>query len=193
MWCFSNRLLVPLEKSAAEQIRMSKRILVLGPSGSGKTYLSRRLAALLKVESIHLDAQFWKPGWVGTPQDQWRDTVAALVRKPAWVIDGMYESTLNLRVPAADTIIVLERSRLACLWGVCVRMLKHRGGRDRDDAPPRQKLDRAFLKYIWQYPTKTRPIMLQHLRDGAQNKTVVFFRTRKQVRRLLVFLENGRL
>jgi adenylate kinase family enzyme len=113
-----------------------------------------------------------------------------MVRKPAWVIDGMYESTLNLRVPAADTIIVLERSRFACLWGVCTRMLAHRGGRERDDAPAGQKLDRAFLKYIWQYPTRTRPIMLLHLKN-ARNKTVVSFRTRKQVCRFLALLETG--
>jgi adenylate kinase family enzyme len=174
----------------AEQIRMSKRILVLGPSGSGKTFLAQRLAELLNVELIHLDAQFWKPGWVSTPQDQWREAVAALVRKPRWIIDGMYESTLDLRLPAADAVIVIERPRLACLLSVCARTLKHRGGRERVDAPPFQKLDRAFVKYIWRYPSVTRPIMLQRLRDYAQDKSVLFFRGRKDVRRFLALVGN---
>ena len=170
---------------------MSQRILVLGPSGAGKTYFSQRLATLLSMELIHLDAQFWKPGWVSTPQAQWREAVAALVRKPTWIIDGMYESTLDLRLPVADTVLVIERSRLACLWGVCVRMLKNRGGREREDAPPFQKLDRAFVKYIWRYPSVTRPLMLQRLRDYGRDKLVIFFRGRKDAVRFLALVGKG--
>jgi adenylate kinase family enzyme len=188
MWSFSNRRFVPLKEAAVEQIRNSNRILVLGASGSGKTHLSMRLAVLLGIEVIHLDARFWQPGWVSTPRDEWREIVAALVREPVWIIDGMYESTLDLRLAVADAIIVVERSRVACLWGVCIRMLKHRGGRERVDAPPFQKLDRAFLKYIWRYPSVTRPIMLQCLDDYGRHGPVIFLRTRKDMVRFLALL-----
>ena len=181
---------INLEQSVADRIRISKRILVLGPSGSGKTFLSQRLAALLGLELIHLDAQFWKLGWVSTPQDQWRDAVASLVRRPAWIIDGMYESTLDLRLPAADAVIVIERPRLACLWSVYTRTLKYRGGRERLGAPPFQKLDRAFAKYIWRYPSVTRPIMLKRLREHAPDKLVLFCRGRKDVQRFLALVNR---
>ena len=108
----------------------AKRILVLGSSGSGKTTLARQLGRLLRIDPIHLDACFWQPGWISTPQDQWREVVASLVQKEAWIMDGTYESTLHLRVPAADCLIVLESPRLTCLWRVVKRKLTI------DDRPP---------------------------------------------------------
>ena len=36
---------------------------------------------------------------------------------------GTYESTLSLRIPAADALIVIEQSRLTCLWRIIERKL----------------------------------------------------------------------
>jgi hypothetical protein len=87
-------------------------------------------------------------------------------------MDGTYESTLDLRIPASDAIIVVESSRLACLW----RVLKRKATIDdsqRPDAPAGQKLDGAFLRYIWRYPTVTRPIVFDSIRRYGQDKPLI--------------------
>jgi adenylate kinase family enzyme len=157
---------------AVDALISSNRILVIGPSGSGKTYLARRLARLLESPVIHLDACFWRPGWVSTPQAEWRQRVDTLIRPARWIMDGTYESTLQLRIAAADAIIVIERSRPACLWGVLQRTITHRSA-PRPDAPRGQPIDRAFLRYIWQYPVRTRPLVQRLLAEHGRHKAVV--------------------
>ena len=162
----------------------AKRVLVLGSSGSGKTTLVRRLGPLLNLEPIHLDACFWRPGWVSTPQDEWREKVAALVERESWIMDGTYESTLHLRIPAADCVIVLERSRLVCLWRVLKRKVTL-DDRRRPDAPSGQKLDAAFLRYIWRYPRVTRPLVYEQIRQYGPHKTLIVLRGAGDIERLL--------
>jgi len=41
-----------------------QRILVIGSSGTGKSTLARQLASKLALPIIHLDQEYWQPGWV---------------------------------------------------------------------------------------------------------------------------------
>jgi len=141
-----------------DALRSSTRILVLGPSGSGKTYLSCHLGKELDLPVIHLDALFWRPGWISTPQPEWREAVETLIGAERWIMDGTYESTLDLRLPAADAVIVIDRSRWLCLWDVVCRTFAYRN-KARPDAPPGQPLDRPFLRYIWHYRDQTGPLV----------------------------------
>lgn len=174
-------------EAAADVRAAARRVLVLGPSGAGKTHFAARLARLLELEVIHLDAYFWRPGWVPTPVGAWRDLLRGLVGRPAWVMDGTYENSLDLRIPAADTIIVLERARLACLWGVLRRCLL-RPEPGRVDAPPGQKLDRAFLKYVWRYTKQTRPLIFRLVEQLGPDKRLVILRGRRAARKFLEHL-----
>lgn len=177
-------------EDAIARLASSKRILVLGPSGSGKTTLSIRLGRILGIETIHLDAYFWKPGWTSTPQPDWRTTVASLIRKESWIMDGMYESTLDLRIPAAETMIVVERSRLVCLW----RVLKRKAtisDHCRPDAPAGQRLDRAFLRYIWRYPAVTGPFLFDCIRRYGADKTLVKLSGSNETQRFLWQVERA--
>lgn len=130
---------------------------MLGPPGSGKTRFAERLGAVLKLDVVHLDAHFWGPGWVPAPIDEWRRRVDELARRPAWIMDGTYERSLDLRVPAADAVVLIESSRAGSLWRVIKRKLAD--GPSRKDAPPGQPIDRAFLRYIWRYPKDTQPLV----------------------------------
>lgn len=155
-----------------QSLASAKRILVLGSSGSGKTTLSIQLARILNLNMIHLDAHFWNPGWLPTPQADWRAKVATLLRVDNWVMDGTYESTLEMRIPAADALIVLDRSRWGCVW----RVLKRKATVDdanRPDAPAGQKIDRAFLSYVWRYPTVTQPFVQDCIRQYGPDKPLV--------------------
>jgi adenylate kinase family enzyme len=167
-----------------ERVCSAERILVVGPSGSGKTQLALRLGELLGIPLVHLDAHRWRPGWVALPDRDWRPVVAELTRAPMWIMDGTYESTLDLRIPAADAVIVVEVRRLYCLLGLFRRRFLD-GKRLRPDAPAGQRIDRASLRYLWRYPVATRPLLLAQLREHGGGKTVIVLHGRRQVRRLV--------
>lgn len=158
----------------------SKRILVLGPCGSGKTHLTRELSRALDLPAVHLDAAFWRPGWVSTPQPEWRSVVSNLVKQESWVIDGTYESTLDLRIPAAEAIIEIKCPRWVSLWGVIRRSLYYRN-RPRPDAPPGQPIDLAYLRYIWKYPLETTSIVHELIEKHGPYKPFIRLDSRKSM------------
>jgi len=96
-----------------------RRILVPGSGGSGKTTPTLRIAEATGHPVLHLDSHFWRPGWVAAPDVEWRATVAALVERPSWVMDGNYGGTLLARLEAvADTkqVVILGSPREVTTW-----------------------------------------------------------------------------
>ena len=86
-----------------------KRINVVGTSGSGKSTAGRKLAAILEVEYIEMDALFWGPNWTETPDDQFFPKVeAALAGKEGWVLDGNYTRTIPVKWKEVDTVIWID-------------------------------------------------------------------------------------
>jgi adenylate kinase family enzyme len=164
----------------------SRRILVLGPCGSGKTCLTRELSRVLDLPAVHLDAAFWRPGWISTPQPEWRNVVSDMVRQESWVIDGTYESTLDLRIPAAEAIIVTKCPRWVSLWGVIRRSMYYRH-RPRPDAPPGQPIDLAYLRYIWKYPRVTSTVVHDLIEKHGPDKPLIRLDSRK---RMDVFMKS---
>ena len=87
------------------------RIVVVGPGGAGKSVLARKMGERLGLPVIHLDALYWRPGWVQTPKDEWKAKVRELLSGERWIIDGNYGGTAGLRMAAADTIVLLDFPR----------------------------------------------------------------------------------
>ena len=88
-----------------------RRVQVIGGSCSGKSTISRRLAAILDLPYIELDALHHDPGWTEAPADVFRERVArAIAAAPGgWVIDGNYFGKLDSFVlDQADTIVWLD-------------------------------------------------------------------------------------
>lgn len=167
----------------------SRRILVLGPSGSGKTFLSCHLGEQLDLPVIHLDARFWRPGWISTPQPEWREIVGTLIHADRWIMDGTYESTLDLRLPAADAVIVIDRSRWLCLWDVVRRAFAYRN-KARPDAPPGQPLDRPFLRYIWHYRDRTGPLVNALIERHFSGRCAMVLHGARDVKQLIIELRS---
>ena len=177
-----------LSRQPVDDLLSAKRILVLGPCGSGKTVLSRELSQILDLPTIHLDAMFWKPGWISTPQPEWRRLVSSLVKQDRWIMDGTYESSLDLRIPAAQAIIMVDRPRWSCLWGVVKRSISYRN-KPRPDAPPEQPIDRAYLRYIWKYPKHTDTLVRELIVRHGPHIPVIRLDKRQQVEALLSALQ----
>jgi hypothetical protein len=47
------------------------------------------------------DLSFWKPGWVAPSETEWRDKQRDVLAGDAWVADGNYHETLDLRLERA--------------------------------------------------------------------------------------------
>jgi adenylate kinase family enzyme len=88
-----------------------RRVQIIGGSCSGKSTTSKRLAAILGVPYIELDALHHDPGWTEASAEVFRERIAnAIAAAPeGWVIDGNYFGKLDTFVlDQADTIVWLD-------------------------------------------------------------------------------------
>jgi adenylate kinase family enzyme len=163
-----------------------KRVLVIGSGGSGKSTFAKRLGKLLDIEVKHLDSFYWRAGWTKPAEEDWLRTVADLVSDDAWIIDGNFGGTLELRVRHCDTIVFLDMSRLLCLWRVVKRRLTYRN-RSRPDMSEgcNEKIDLEFLSWIWGYSNRSRPKVVRLLQEHSVHKRVVWLRSDDEVERFL--------
>jgi len=111
--------------------RIGRRIIVTGLPGSGKSTLSRAVAAKTGLPLIYLDLHYWRPGWVAPSEEEWRAVQRSVLAGEAWVADGNYSETLDLRLDRADTVV-----RLDLPWWVCARRAFLRGFRMPAELPP---------------------------------------------------------
>ena len=110
---------VSLEASAF----MRRRILIKGTSGAGKTTLAARVAALLGVPHVELDALQHGPNWRQASEAALRAAVeAALDPERGWVVDGNYDSKLGrLVLDRAEVVVWLDLPLGLALWRLARR------------------------------------------------------------------------
>jgi adenylate kinase family enzyme len=163
-----------------------RKVLVIGPGGAGKSTLARQLGVLLRIEVIHLDKFYWHPGWVETPKSEWPKTIEELVRRDAWIMDGNYSGTLDIRFKACDTLIFLDMNRMLCLWRVLKRamMYRNRSRPDMAEGCP-EMLSPEFILWIWNYRRETRPQIVRMLESNPEEKKIVWLRSPSEVKRFL--------
>ena len=162
------------DEATLASLRRSRRILVLGSSGAGKSHLSRALAEILGIDAIHLDDHFWHSDGQPCGDREWREIVKELAARESWIMDGTYERSLDLRLPRAEAIILLECPSEICLERVLRR--ESEGPRpvrhDRSSQSP-HPIDPHHVQYISQYASVTRPFVLGCIERHGRGKTVV--------------------
>lgn len=163
-----------------------KRVLVLGSGGVGKTTFAKQLSEKTGLPLIHLDLHFWNFGWVETPRDEWIPRVIKLSEQAEWLMDGNYSGTIGIRMKYADTVIFLDYGRLTCILGVLKRVIRNHG-KVRDDMPEGcpEKFSLEFMKWIWNYSSRSRPRITSALKEAPASVTIHIVRSRRSLRRFL--------
>jgi adenylate kinase family enzyme len=163
-----------------------RRVLVIGPGGAGKSTFARTFAERSGLPLIHLDALYWRSGWVATPNEEWDRVVDEHITRDSWVMDGNYGRTLPTRLAAADTVIFLDLPRYVCLWRVVKRWWRYRNKSRPDLAPgcPEQ-LTWEFVAWIWTYKERRRPGILRQLATLPPGTRAMILRSARDVKAYL--------
>ncbi len=167
-----------------------RKILIIGSGGAGKSTLARHLHEATGIELIHLDKVFWQPNWVETPKDDWKKTIENLLKLDSWIMDGNFGGTMEMRIVAADTVVFLDLPRLLCVWRAYKRFLQFRKNTRPDMAEGcDEKCDLKFLKWIWDYPKRTKPRVEALLKRFQNEKNIIRLKSKSEVEN---FLEMNR-
>ncbi|WP_028784751.1 DNA topology modulation protein [Thalassobacillus devorans] len=163
-----------------------ERIMVVGVSaGVGKSTFARKMGEALQIDVYHLDALYWKPGWMEASLNEFEKAQQEIVKKEKWIIEGNYSKTYDIRITSADTIIYLELPRYICLYRAIKRWLMNIG-KTRPDmgAGCKEKLDWNFLKYIYTTYKSRRSNMKERLRTlqaQQHTKNIITLKSRDEM------------
>ena len=95
-------------------------------------------------------------------------------------MDGNYRSSLDMRLPQADTVILLDFSPPVCLY----RLLKRRIKADRADeiAGCQERINFELLKWVlWTFPRVNRKEIEKKLESSKKQKDIFILRSNKDV------------
>ncbi|OZM57977.1 topology modulation protein [Lottiidibacillus patelloidae] len=164
-----------------------ERIMVIGVSaGVGKSTLTRNLGKKLNIPVYYLDCHYWNPGWKEASEDQFRERQKKIVANEKWVIDGNYSSTMNERLPYADTIIYIELPRWFAIYQVLKRWLTHLGKEREDRAEGcTEQMEWGFLHFIWTTYKGRKKKFRKMLKDLKSEKRVIILNSRKEIDKFL--------
>ncbi len=148
-----------------------RRVVVLGRGAAGNSTLAARLGAATGIPVVELDALFWRPDLTPTPPAEWAAVQRELVARPAWIADGdlgPYD-VLDVRLAAADTVVLLDFPLLRCAWRAVRR------SRERSD----------FWRWVVTYRRRWRPLIRTRIEAVAPTADLHVLRSPRAVRGFL--------
>ena len=101
-----------------QPVDLGRRVVIHGATGSGKTTLSRRLADLLGVPVIELDAIRHARGWDSV---EWGEMRAILTQRldtsaEGWLCEGNYSQVRDIYLASADSMVWLNLPWRVSFW-----------------------------------------------------------------------------
>lgn len=131
-----------------------RRVLVAGTSGSGKTTLARRVAAVLGIPHVEIDALHHGPGWVKRPS--FEADVERFSATEAWATEWQYSEVRALLADRADLLLWLDLPLTTVMRQVVRRTLRRRLLRERlwngNIEPPLRTFltdDEHIVRWAW--------------------------------------------
>ena len=160
-----------------------KKIIVIGCPGSGKSTLAGALHHKTGIPLYHLDRMYWNADKTTVEKSVFLERLSAVLERDAWVIDGNYASTMELRMAACDTVIFLDCSPDMCLDGI-----EKRRGKPRSDMPwIETEEDAELILFVKNYHVEQRPKVLE-LFEKYSNKNIIILESREEADKFLLRL-----
>ncbi|KMJ57333.1 topology modulation protein [Bacillus sp. LL01] len=172
-----------------------KRIMVIGASaGVGKSTFANRLGKALDIDVFHLDAFFWKSGWVEASLEEFTNAQQEMIKKNnSWIVEGNYTATFDIRAEKADTIIYLELPLRVCLYRVIKRWLTNLGKRRPDlGGECTERMEWSFLKFIITTYRARKKAMKKRLDFYQEDKLVVRLKGKEAIEYFLQQIERSK-
>jgi adenylate kinase family enzyme len=152
-----------------------KKIIVIGCPGSGKSTFARSLHEKTGIPLCYLDMLYWNPDKTTVGRDVFRARLSEVLQKDNYIIDGNYQSTMEMRLEKCDTVFFLDYDLETCLSGVASRM-----GKPREDMPwVETEEDPEFMDFIKTYISNSRPQVLALL-EKYKDKNIIVFKSREE-------------
>lgn len=152
-----------------------KKIMVIGSPGAGKSTFARKLQEKTNFPLYYLDMLWHKADKTNVSREEFDARLGEILQKDAWIIDGNYQRTLEMRLQACDTVFLLDFPLKICLAGV-----KSRIGKPREDMPwVETEFDAEFKQWILDFPTNQLPQIYVLLEKYKENKEIIIFKSRK--------------
>lgn len=147
-----------------------KKIIVIGCPGSGKSTFSKALHKATGIPLFHLDMMYWNADKTTVDRSVFLERLTNVLQEDAWIIDGNYASTMELRMQECDTVIFLDYSAEMCLRGIAERK-----GHVRSDMPwIETEDDPEFIAFIKAYNAQSRPRVMELLKQYSCKKIYRF-------------------
>ena len=156
-----------------------KKVIVIGSPGAGKSTFSRKLRDKTGLPLFYLDMIWHKPDKTNITREEFHEKLEEIMEKDAWIIDGNYQRTLEIRLQTCDTVFFLDYPVEVCLEGASSRI-----GTEREDLPwVETEFDEEFRQYIVDFPKEQLPQMYELLEKYKQEKEWIIFRNREEADR----------
>ena len=177
-----------------EPLALGRRVIVTGLAGSGKSTFSRALAAKTGLPIVHLDLAYWKPGWTHPTAAEWCEKQRDVLAGDAWIADGNYHETLDLRLELADSVVVLDLP-----WWQCSARALRRGFEMWGELPEGCEFSR-FRRWRDEWQLAGRIWLHRHSDTEHERKAIERHRSRvavhvlrstREVRELLDAVDTG--
>lgn len=147
-----------------------QKIMVIGCPGSGKSTFSRALCDRTGLPLYHLDMLYWNADKTTVSKELFHARLAKILQTNAFILDGNYNSTMEMRLLACDTVFFLDYPTSVCLEGVSARLGKPRADMPWIEVAP----DPDFIDYIKQFALENRPKILTLLEKYPRVKVFTF-------------------